>query len=197
MITSRLALLRHIWAMMQTRGEAASLVLRLQLDALLRGIAWFAAAAVTAMALMMALVLLVAFGAPAEYRVAALAGLALALLVAAIACVISARRQLARDAGLIAEFTAGLRLDLAMVNLALKDPAADDEGAVVEREQARAEVREAAAASEQAKAEVHEAAAARPAEPEPSELDLPTPGVTAPEAMTQPGTEERAPHGTP
>jgi hypothetical protein len=103
-------LLRHLWSMMQTRGEAAGLVLRLQRDALGRGLAWFAVAA------------LAALGTPEEYRVAALAGLALALLVLAIGCVNGAQRRLARDKGLIADFTAGLRLDLAMVNLALKDP---------------------------------------------------------------------------
>lgn len=122
MLTSRLALLRHLWSMMQTRGEAAGLVLRLQRDALGRGLAWLAVAALAALAFVFALLLLVALGTPQEYRVAALAGLALALLVLAIACVSGAQRQVARDTGLIADFTAGLRLDLAMVNLALKDP---------------------------------------------------------------------------
>lgn len=183
MITSRLALLRHLWAMMQTRGEAAGLVLRLQRDALGRGLAWSGVAAMASMGFMFALVLLVAVGTPEEYRVAALAGLALALLITAIACASGARRQLARDTGLIADFTAGLRLDLAMVNLALKDPEAEDVTAIAERGQAKMAAREAAAA----KAE----------KPEPSELDLPTPSVTAPEAMTRLRTEEHAQHGTP
>ncbi len=182
MITSRLALLRHLWAMMQTRGEAAGLVLRLQRDALGRGLAWSGVAAMAAMAFVFALLLLVAVGTPEEYRVAALAGLALALLITAIACASGARRQLARDTGLIADFTAGLRLDLAMVNLALKDPEAHDDAAIAEREQARTAVREAAA---------------KAAKPEPSELDLPTPSVTAPEAMSRLRTEEHAQHGTP
>ncbi len=122
MITSRLALLRHLWSMMQTRGEAAGLVLRLQRDALGRGLAWFAVAALAATAFVFSLLLLVALGTPEEYRVAVLSGLALALLVLAIGCVYGAQRRFARDQGLIADFTAGLRLDLAMVNLALKDP---------------------------------------------------------------------------
>jgi uncharacterized membrane protein YqjE len=138
--------------MLQTRGEAAGLVLRLQRDALGRSIVWFGVAAMAAMAFVFALLLLVAFGTPQEYRVAALGISALALLVTAVACGIGARRQLTRDARLIADFTAGLRLDLAMVNLALKDPDAD--------------------------------AAA-------------VPGVTAPEAMTRPRTEEQTQHGTP
>ena len=145
--------------MMQTRGEAAGLVLRLQRDALGRGLAWFAVAALAALAFVFALLLLVTVGTPEEYRVAALAGLALALLVLAIGCVNGAQRQLARDKGLIADFTAGLRLDLAMVNLALKDSEPPDLD--------------------------------RPAP------DLPTPAVTAPEAMTRPRTEELAQHGTP
>lgn len=211
MITSKLALLRHLWAMMQTRGEAAGLVLRLQLDAVGRGLAWFAVGAVTAIGFMFALLLLVAFGTPPEYRAAALGTLSLGLLIAAIACISGARRHLKRDVALISDFTAGLRLDLAMVNLALKDSAADDDESIAERERAKSAVREAATAKaetsdsagaaakseagdpaeESASAAMHAASAA------PTELDLPPPSVTAPEAMTRPRTEERTPHGTP
>jgi hypothetical protein len=211
LITSKFALLRHLWAMMQTRGEAAGLVLRLQLDAVGRGLAWFAIGAVAAIGFTFALLLLVAFGTPQEYRVAALGTLTLALLIAAIACTGGARRHLRRDVALISDFTAGLRLDLAMINLALKDSEADDEKAIAERERAKSAVREAAAAkaatSDSAEApgkseagdtaEESAPATVHPASAVPTELDLPPPSVTAPEAMTRPRTEERTQHGPP
>jgi hypothetical protein len=47
---------------------------------------------------------------------------------------------------LIADFSKGLRLDLAMINLALKDPETEDQEKLDSREKAKETVREAAAA---------------------------------------------------
>ena len=130
--------------MVQTRTEAAGLVLSLQRSAMGRGLAWYAIAAMAAMALMITLLLLVALGTPAEYRAWALGLLALVLAAAAGYCAVHAKQQLTRDTALIADFTTGLRLDLAMVNLALKDPDTDDEEKLAARERAKTAVREAA-----------------------------------------------------
>jgi hypothetical protein len=59
--------------------------------------------------------------------------------------VVKAGRQISRDAGLIADYSKGLKLDLAMINLALRDPDTDDEEKLAERERAKQKVREAAA----------------------------------------------------
>lgn len=142
-MAGRRALLQHVWAMVQTRAEAAGLVLQLQQAAWRRGLAWYGIAAVASLALVMTLVLLVALGTPAAYRAGALVLLAAVLLAALVACVSIARRQWARDAALVSDFRAGLKLDLALVNLALRDPEATDEDARLGRERARAAVREA------------------------------------------------------
>lgn len=144
---SRRALLRHVWSMAQTRAEAAGLVLSLQRSALGRGMAWYAVAAMAAMAFMISLLLLVALGTPQEYRAWVLGLLSLALLATAACCANHARQQLTRDKALIGDFTTGLRLDLAMVNLALKDPETHDADKLAARERAETEVREAAVAA--------------------------------------------------
>ncbi len=132
--------------MLQTRAEAAGLVLSLQRSALGRGVAWFAIAGIAAIALLFSVLLLIAFGTPENYRVAALGLTSLALLAAAVFCGLHARSQMTRDAALIADFTTGLRLDLAMVNLALKDADTEDENKIAERERAKVKVREAVVA---------------------------------------------------
>lgn len=177
-MTSRRALLRHLWAMFQTRVEAAGLVLSLQRSALGRGLAWYAVAGIAAIALLFSLVLLVALGTPEQYRVAALGALALALLAGVVLCALQAKRQIARDTALIADFTGGLRLDLAMVNLALKDPEPADADSIDRREQAQEAVREAAA--EQAATPV----AAPAATPAATEMELRAGMVTPPEELT-------------
>ncbi len=133
--------------MAQTRAEAAGLVLSLQRSALGRGMAWYAVAAMAAMAFMIALLLLIALGTPQEYRAWVLGLLSIALFATAAYCANHARLQLTRDKAVIADFTKGLRLDLAMVNLALKDPETDDDEKLASRERAETEVREAAAAA--------------------------------------------------
>jgi len=144
-VKSRRALLRHVWSMAQTRAEAAGLVLSLQRSALGRGMAWYAVAAMAAMAFMIALLLLIALGTPQEYRAWVLGPLSIALFATAAYCANHARLQLTRDKALIADFTKGLRLDLAMVNLALKDPETHDDEKLASRERAKAAVRDAAA----------------------------------------------------
>ena len=127
--------------MAQTRAEAAGLVLSLQRSALGRGMAWYAVAAMAAMAFMIALLLLIALGTPQEYRAWVLGLLSIALFATAAYCANHARLQLTRDKALIADFTKGLRLDLAMVNLALKDPETHDDEKLA-RETCQTEVRE-------------------------------------------------------
>lgn len=200
-MSSRRALLRHLWSMLQTRAEAAGLVLSLQRSALGRGLAWYAVAAMAAMAFMFALLLLIALGTPEEYRALVLGLVTLALIGVAAYCAVHAKRELARDAALIADFTTGLRLDLAMVNLALKDPETEDEEKLEAREHAKTKVREAAedkaastmnaAGSPAAAASVEEgpglesaAAAVRAVTPMATEIEQPTAPITAPDEMT-------------
>jgi hypothetical protein len=131
--------------MVQTRAEAAGLVLQLQRVAVTQGLLFYAIAAVTGLSFMTAVIVWIAVAAPPSWRGWALGIVALALLGTAIFAVVTAGRHLKRDAGLIADYSKGLRLDLAMINLALKDPDADDEEKLAERERARQKVREAAA----------------------------------------------------
>jgi hypothetical protein len=212
--------------MLQTRAEAAGLVLSLQRSALGRGLAWYAVAAMAAMALMFALLLFIALGTPEEYRALVLGLVTLALLGAAVFCAMHAKRELARDTALIADFTSGLRLDLALVNLALKDPDTEDAEKLEERERAKTKVREAAenkaeatmtaadspsgtAADVEGPALESAAAAMRAAAPAATaatatvatEIELPESSVRPPEEMTAPPpprtSQEKPFHGTP
>jgi uncharacterized membrane protein YqjE len=143
--TSRRALLRHLWAMVQTRTEAAALVVTLQKTAVMQGVALSAVAALAASAFVTALIVLIAVAAPPEWRALALGLVVLALLLTAVLAAMAARRRLRRDVALIADFSKGLRLDLAMINLALKDPETEDQEKLDAREKAKDAVREAAA----------------------------------------------------
>ena len=142
---SRRALLRHLWAMIQTRAEAATLVVKLQRTAVTQGLAMYAIAAMAAMSFMTALIVLIAVAAPPGWRVLALGIVTVALLATVIYAAVTASRRLTHDANLIADFTRGLKLDLAMINLALKDADVDDEKESAKREQAKEAVRKAAA----------------------------------------------------
>ena len=82
--TSRRALLRQLWAMVQTRTEAASLVVSLQKTAVMQGVALFAVAALAASAFVTALIVFIAVAAPPEWRALALGLVVLALLGTAI-----------------------------------------------------------------------------------------------------------------
>jgi hypothetical protein len=200
-MSSRRALLRHLWSMLQTRAEAAGLVLSLQRSALGRGLGWYAIAAMAAMAFMFALLLLIALGTPAEYRALVLGLVTLALAGVAVYCAVHAKRELSRDAALITDFTTGLRLDLAMVNLALKDPETENEEKLEAREHAKTKVREAAedkaestmnaagspaaaAATEEGPGLESAAAAARAVTPMASEIEHPSAPITPPDEMT-------------
>lgn len=217
-MASRRALLRQLWSMLQTRIEAAGLVRSLQRSALGRGLAWYAVAAMATMALMFALLLLIALGTPAEYRVPVLGLVTLALFGAVAYSAVHAKQELARDTALINDFTTGLRLDLAMVTLALKDPTTDDEEQLEARERAKDKVREAA--EDRAAAAINAAdgpsgsgagdarqglesaaAAARAVTPIATELERPAAPVTPPEEMTVPpparDTGEKRIHGSP
>jgi uncharacterized membrane protein YqjE len=143
--TSRRALLRHLWAMVQTRTEAAALVVSLQKTAVMQGVALFAVAALAASAFITAVIVLIAVAVPPEWRVLALGVVVLALLLTAVLAAMAAGRRLRRDTALIADFSKGLRLDLAMINLALKDPETEDQEKLDAREKAKDAVREAAA----------------------------------------------------
>ena len=142
---SRRVLLRQIWAMVQTRAEAASLVVSLQKTALIQGAALYAVAALATSAFITALIFFIAVAVPAEYRTLVLGLVVLALAGAAVFAAMKAGQLVKRDTALIADFTKGLRLDLAMINLALEDPEPDDEAEMAKRERAKAAVREAAA----------------------------------------------------
>jgi uncharacterized membrane protein YqjE len=142
---SRRALLRHLWAMVQTRAEAATLVVKLQRTAVTQGLAMYAIAAMAAMSFMTALIVLIAVAVPPGWRVLALGIVTVALLATVIYAVVTASRRLTHDANLIADFTRGLKLDLAMINLALKDADVDDEEESAKREHAKEAVRKAAA----------------------------------------------------
>jgi uncharacterized membrane protein YqjE len=131
--------------MIQTRVEAAGLVVQMQRTAVTQGLLLFGIAAVTALSFMTAVIVWIAVAAPPSWRGWALGILALALLATAIYCVRAASQRFKRDAGLIADYSRGLKLDLAMINLALKDPETEDEDKLAERELAKEKVREAAA----------------------------------------------------
>jgi hypothetical protein len=143
-VLPRRALLRHVWAMIQTRAEAAALIVSLQKSAVQHGLALYAVAAVAGSAFTTAVIVLVAVAAPPQWRVLALSLLTLALLGLTLWAAISAGRHLRREAALFADFTKGLKLDLAMLNLALKDPDPKNEVERTERESAKAAVRDAA-----------------------------------------------------
>jgi uncharacterized membrane protein YqjE len=130
--------------MVQTRAEAASLVVQLQRTAVTQGLLFFGIAAVTALSFMTAVIVWIAVAAPPSWRGWALGLLALALLATAVFSVATAGTRIRRDAGLIADFSRGLKLDLAMINLALKDADTEDEDKLAERERAKEKVREAA-----------------------------------------------------
>jgi uncharacterized membrane protein YqjE len=143
-MTSRRALLRHVWTMVQTRAEAAALVVSLQRTALVESLVMFGVAAVTGLATLTALIVLVAVVTPERWRWLALLGVTLALVAATVVAAAAGRRKLQRDRGTIADFKRGLKLDMALVNLALRDPDTDDADKLEAREQAREQVREAA-----------------------------------------------------
>jgi len=145
-VSSRRALLRHFWAMVQTRTEAAVLVVQLQRSALAQGLLYYGIAALAAMSFVIAAVVLIAVAVPAPWNAIVLGLLTVALLAAAFIGVSRGSARLQRDASLIADFTQGLKLDLAMVNLALKDPNTEDQAKLEERERAKTALREAAAA---------------------------------------------------
>lgn len=130
--------------MVQTRAEAATLVVKLQRTAVAQGLMMYGIAAMAAMSFMTALIVLIAVAAPPAWRGIALFVLTVALLATAIFAVVSATRKLKRDTALIADFTRGLKLDLAMINLALKDAETDDEDKLAKREEAKQSVRKAA-----------------------------------------------------
>jgi uncharacterized membrane protein YqjE len=130
--------------MVQTRAEAATLVVKLQRTAVTQSLMMYGIAAMAAMSFMTALIVLIAVAAPPAWRGLALFILTVALLATAIFAVVSGTRKLKRDTALIGDFTRGLKLDLAMINLALKDAETDDEDKLAKREDAKQSVREAA-----------------------------------------------------
>lgn len=144
-MTSRRALLRHVWTMLQTRAEAAALVVSLQRTAVVQSVVMFGVAAVTGLASVTALIVLIAVAVPERWRGLALLAVTLALAGATIYAVLAGRRKLTRDRATIADFKRGLKLDMALVNLALRDPDTDDADKLAAREQAREKVRDAAA----------------------------------------------------
>lgn len=131
--------------MIQTRAEAAGLVVQLQRTAVTQGLLFGGIAAVTGLSFMTAVIVWIAVAAPPEWRGWALGIVAVALLAAAVFAAITASRKITRDAGVIEDYSRGLKLDLAMISLALKDPDTEDEEKLAERERAKEKVREAAA----------------------------------------------------
>jgi uncharacterized membrane protein YqjE len=131
--------------MVQTRAEAGGLVVQLQRTAVTQGLLFSAIAAITALSFMTAVIVWIAVAAPPEWRSWALGIVTVALLATAAFSAITAGRRIRHDAGVIADYWQGLKLDLAMVNLALKDPDEEDADKVADRERAKARVREAAA----------------------------------------------------
>jgi len=111
----------------------------------MQGLALYAVAALAASACITALIIFIAVAVPPEHRALALGLVVLALAGLAAFAAMSATRHLRRDTALIADFTKGLRLDMAMINLALKDPEPEDDKAQEKREKAKTAVREAAA----------------------------------------------------
>jgi len=184
-MASRRALLRHLWAMVQTRAEAATLVVKLQRTAVAQGLIMSGIAAFAAMSFMTALIVLIAIAAPPAWRVPALGVVTAALLATAIYAALTARRRFTADANVIADFTRGLKLDLAMINLALNDADAEDEDQMHSKQKAKDAVRDAAAekASTPSTAEggrepsaggpAHDAATAAVQAATPSETDVP------------------------
>jgi hypothetical protein len=130
--------------MLQTRAEAASLVVQLQRTAVTQGLMFYGIAAVTGLAFMTAVIVWIAVEAPPSWRGWALGLITLALAATAVFSVVTAGRKLKHDAELIADFSRGVKLDLAMINLAIKDPDTEDEDKLAERERAKEKVREAA-----------------------------------------------------
>jgi uncharacterized membrane protein YqjE len=145
-MTSRRALLRHLWSMVQTRAEAATVVVALQRAALTEALVMFGVAVVAGLSSVTALIVLIAVAAPEAWRGIALLVVTLALVGAAVYGVVAGRRKLTRDRALVADLASGLKLDLAMMNLALRDPDTEDEKKLAARDQAREKVRDAAAA---------------------------------------------------
>ena len=131
--------------MIQTRAEAAGLVVQLQRTAVTQGLLFGGIAAVTGLSFMTAVIVWIAVAAPPEWRGWALGIVSVGLLAAAIFAAITASRKITHDAALIADYSRGLKLDLAMISLALKDPDTEDEEKLAERERAKEKVREAAA----------------------------------------------------
>ena len=131
--------------MIQTRAEAAGVVVQLQRTAVTQGLLFSGIAAITALSFMTAVIVWIAVAAPPAWRGWALGIVSLALLASDVFSAITAGRRISHDAGVIADFSRGLKLDLAMVSLALKDPDTDDEEKIAEIERAKARVREAAA----------------------------------------------------
>ena len=131
--------------MIQTRAEAAGLVVQLQRTAVTQGLIFGGVAAVTGLSFMTAVIVWIAVAAPPEWRGWALGIVAVALLAAAIFAAVTAGRKITRDSALIADYSKGLKLDLAMITLALKDEDTEDEEKLAERERAKEKVREAAA----------------------------------------------------
>jgi uncharacterized membrane protein YqjE len=131
--------------MIQTRAEAAGLVVQLQRTAVTQGLLFGGIAAVTGLSFMTAVIVWIAVAAPPSWRGWALGIVSVSLLAAAIFAAVTAGRKITRDAGLIADYSSGLKLDLAMISLALKDPDTEDEDKLAERERAKEKVREAAA----------------------------------------------------
>lgn len=130
--------------MIQTRAEAAGLVVQLQRTAVTQGLIFGGIAAVTGLSFMTALIVWIAVAAPPSWRGWALGILAVGLLAAAIFAALTASRKITRDSALIADYSKGLKLDLAMISLALKDADTEDEEKLAERERAKEKVREAA-----------------------------------------------------
>lgn len=144
-VSTRRALLGHLWAMVQTRAAAAALVVRLQRTALLQGAVMYGVAAIAALSFLTAVIVLIAVAAPPEWRAPALGAVALVLLATAVFAAVAGGRKLKGDAGLVEDFTRGLKLDLAMLSLAMKGSAnTEDAEKLAERERAKTAVREAA-----------------------------------------------------
>ena len=131
--------------MIQTRAEAAGLVVQLQRTAVTQGLIFGGVAAVTGLSFMTAVIVWIAVAAPPSWRGWALGIVSVALLATAIFAAITAGRKITRDSALIADYSKGLKLDLAMISLALKDADTEDEEKLAERERAKEKVREAAA----------------------------------------------------
>jgi uncharacterized membrane protein YqjE len=131
--------------MIQTRAEAAGLVVQLQRTAVTQGLLFGGIAAVTGLSFMTAVIVWIAVAAPPSWRGWALGIVTVALLAAAIFAALTATRKITQDSALIADYSRGLKLDLAMISLALKDADTDDEEKLAERERAKEKVREAAA----------------------------------------------------